>query len=66
MTALVGIGWAALLLIAVLGIYATWGNAQLVAMFPEGRRWWMPWTRLVSLGVFAAVVLFHPFGALSW
>lgn len=62
MTALLAIAWAALVLLAMAGIYVTWGNAQLVAMFPEGRRWWMPWARLASLAAFSAVILCHPFG----
>jgi hypothetical protein len=62
--ALVGIGWAMLLLAATVVIYWTWGNAQLVAMFPEGHRWWMPWARLLALAIFAAVAIFNPF--LQW
>jgi hypothetical protein len=41
-----------------------WGNVMLVQMFPEGRRWWMPWSRLAALLPFAALVHFHPFGGL--
>jgi hypothetical protein len=65
MSALLAIGWAAGLLASIAGIYLTWGNAQLVSMFPEGWRWWMPWTRFLALAVFAAIVLIHPFGAAS-
>lgn len=61
MGALIAIGWALGLLCTVFGIYVTWGDAQLVNMFPEGRRWWRPWTRLIALTVFAAVVLANPF-----
>lgn len=61
MTALWAILWVAGLVVSTFGIYVTWGNAMLVGMFPEGRRWWMPWARLASLTLFAAVVLLHPF-----
>lgn len=61
MTALVGIGWAAALLVSVFIVHVYVGNANLVAMFPEGHRWWMPWSRLLSLALFAAVVLANPF-----
>lgn len=64
MAALLGIGWAALLLVSIGLIYVTWGNAMLVAMFPEGRRWWMPWARLAALAAYSAVVLIHPFANL--
>lgn len=61
-SAFIGICWAVCLLVSVVGIYATWGNAQMVQMFPEGRRWWMPLARLLALIVFAVIVLANPFG----
>lgn len=61
MSAVLGISWAIMLIIAAQAIRVTYGNAGLVAMFPEGRRWWMPWSRLLALAVFAAVVLWNPF-----
>lgn len=64
MSALIGIAWAFGVLVSSLLIYMTWGNIMLVQMFPEGRRWWMPWSRLAALCVFAVVVLFHPFGSI--
>jgi hypothetical protein len=58
---IIAIGWAFGVLVAVWGIYLAWGDTMLVQMFPEGHRWWMPWTRLASLLVFSAVVLANPF-----
>lgn len=55
------IAWFVGLLVSIYLIYMTWGNAMLVGMFPEGKRWWMPWSRLISLAVFSAVVLYNPF-----
>lgn len=63
MTTLFAISWAGAMLFAALLIYMTWGNIMLVQMFPEGQRWWMPWSRLASITVFAAIVLVHPFNA---
>ena len=62
MTALVAIGWAAATVVSIILIGATWGNIMLVAMFPEGHRWWMPWSRIATLALFAVLVLLHPFG----
>ena len=61
MTAIVAIGWALGLLVSVVIVHATIGNHGLVQMFPEGHRWWMPWSRLAALCLFAAAVLANPF-----
>lgn len=61
MTALVAIAWAAGLLLSIYIVHVFIGNHGLVQMFPEGWRWWMPWSRLAALAVFAAVVLANPF-----
>jgi len=60
-SALVAIGWAFGLLVSVVLVHAAIGNHGLVQMFPEGWRWWMPWSRLASLALFAAAVLANPF-----
>lgn len=61
MSALIGILWFVAMLVSIGLIYMTWGNAMLVQMFPEGRKWYDMPSRLASLAVFAAVVHFHPF-----
>ena len=61
MSALVAIGWAVALIVSAWIVRMFMGNADMVAMFPEGRSWWMPWSRLLSLAIFAAVVLANPF-----
>lgn len=40
--ALVAIGWFLLLVLSAYIVGAFYGNRDLVNMFPEGRRWWMP------------------------
>ncbi len=59
--ALVAIGWFLLLVLSAYIVGAFYGNRDLVNMFPEGRRWWMPWSRMAALGAFAAIVLANPF-----
>ena len=61
-TALAAIAWAGMIVLSVGFIEVAWGNVDLVRMFPEGWRWWMPWLRLLSLIPFAALILFNPFG----
>lgn len=61
MSAVVAIVWATVLLIAAGFVSMAFGNQGLVAMFPEGQRWWMPWSRLLALALFAAAVLANPF-----
>ena len=60
MAHLFAIGWALWLLAAALGIYGTVGNAALVAMFPEGKRWWHFPSEVIALCHFALVVLYNP------
>jgi hypothetical protein len=60
MTALIAIGWALWLLVAVLVIFELVGFSGLARMFPEGRRAWQFPAQLASLGHFAAVILLNP------
>lgn len=60
MTALLAIGWAFATLFSVVMIYASFSNRGLTQMFPEGRRWYHAPLRLLSLALFAALVLFNP------
>jgi len=64
MTAIIAIAWSAGVVVSIYLIDMTWGNSMLVGMFPEGWRWWMPWSRLASLAIFAALVHFHPFAVM--
>lgn len=61
MTALIAIGWAVALLFAVGTLQLTLGDWQLTNMFPEGKRWYHPFGRLLAMALFAAVVLANPF-----
>jgi hypothetical protein len=61
MSAMLIISWFVALLVSMALVHIAIGNHGLVTMFPEGHRWWMPWTRHASLVVFAAVVLANPF-----
>lgn len=63
MNALLTIGWAGWLILAVAIVYEFVGLRRLVMMFPEGYRQWMPFAQLGSLAHFAVVVLLHPFGS---
>lgn len=62
MVALKIIGWFVLLLLSIAAVFNLVGMRLMVGYFPEGRRWWMLPAQLLSLAVFAAIVLFHPFG----
>lgn len=62
MNALFAIAWFVGLSVSVLLVFEFVGNAGITRMFPEGRRWWHLPVQLASLTLFAAVVLFHPFG----
>lgn len=61
MVAIFGIIWAVGILISTALLYLTFGNAMLVDMFPEGRRWWFWPSRFAAMLFFAAVIHFHPF-----
>lgn len=61
MTALIPILWALWFAISVGAVFECVGWRSMVQFFPEGRRWWMFPVQLVSLGNFAACVLFNPF-----
>ena len=61
MTALLTIIWFIGLILSILGVFHFVGMSGLVNMFPEGRRSWMLPAQLLSLAVFAAVVINHPF-----
>lgn len=63
MNAVIAIGWAVALAVSVMAIFALVGMHGMVSFFPEGRRWWQLPAQLLSLALFAAVVLNHPFGA---
>lgn len=54
--------WVVAALVAIRLVYRTVGIHYMVCMFPEGRRWWQLPAQMASLGFFAAVALFHPFG----
>ncbi len=55
------LAWAFWMLVSVWAVFALIGSAGLVAMFPEGRRWWQLPAQWASLGMFSAAVLCHPF-----
>jgi hypothetical protein len=55
------IGWFIGLIISIISVFQFVGISGIVNMFPEGRRWWMLPTQLLSLVIFAIVVLYHPF-----
>lgn len=61
MAALFTILWFIALIVSVLSVFHFIGMSGLVNMFPEGRREWMLPAQLLSLAVFAAIVLNHPF-----
>ncbi|WP_458717029.1 hypothetical protein [Pseudomonas gregormendelii] len=61
MTAALGIFWFVGLLLSIYAIFQTVGSAMMVNFFPEGRRWWQFPSQLVSLAVFAAFCINHPF-----
>lgn len=60
-SALYVIGWFVGLLISIALVYNWVGMAGLTAMFPEGRRWWHIPVQLLTLILFAFVILHHPF-----
>jgi drug/metabolite transporter superfamily protein YnfA len=53
--------WFLVLLFSMHLVFEVVGLRRMVQFFPEGRRWWMLPAQLVSLAIFAAVVLNHPF-----
>ena len=61
MSSLYAIGWLLLLAVSTLSVFELVGMRLMVNFFPEGRRWWHLPTQLVSLAIFAAIVINHPF-----
>jgi hypothetical protein len=61
MIAVYAITWFAGLLVSTALLHFTFGNAMLVSMFPEGRRWWFWPSRIAAMLVFAGLVHLHPF-----
>lgn len=61
MSPLYTLGWSILLLLSMWFVFEAVGMRLMCLYFPEGRRWWQLPLQLVSLAVFAAVVLAHPF-----
>lgn len=61
MIAVYAIGWFLLLAVSILSVFELVGMRSMVNFFPEGRRWWQLPAQLASLGVFAAIVINHPF-----
>jgi len=61
MIAIVIILWFIGLCISIISIYSFIGYNGLCQMFPEGRRWWHPLRELGALGIFATIVINHPF-----
>ena len=61
MSALGAIAWFVALLINILVIFHFVGLSGLVNMFPEGRRWWLLPSQLMSLATFAIICIYHPF-----
>ena len=53
--------WFIGLLLAIQAIRVTFGWAGLVAMFPEGKRWWMFPVQILSLVFFAVIIRLNPF-----
>ena len=60
MSALLAIGWAVWLFMAVVLVLDVVGWRGLTNMFPEGWRWWHLPAQLATLAHFAAVVHFNP------
>lgn len=55
--------WFVGMVASVFAVLVTVGDLGLTNMFPEGQRWWQWPSRVAALALFAAFVLFHPFGA---
>jgi hypothetical protein len=55
------IAWFVVLLVSINLIYSTIGIHYMVSFFPEGKRWYQLPLQLVTLALFATVVLYHPF-----
>ena len=53
--------WFVLICASTAFIFTVVGWSGLTGMFPEGRRWWHFPVQLLSLVIFAALVLNHPF-----
>jgi drug/metabolite transporter superfamily protein YnfA len=61
MSSLYAIGWFLLLAVSILSVFELVGMRTMVNFFPEGRRWWQLPAQLVSLAIFAVIVISHPF-----
>lgn len=61
MTPIKTIVWFIFFIISLVLVFETIGLRGLVRMFPEGWRWWQFPAQLVTLAVFAAVVINNPF-----
>lgn len=61
MSNLYAIVWFLLLAFSILSVFELVGMRSMVNFFPEGRRWWQLPAQLVSLAIFAAIIINHPF-----
>ena len=53
--------WAIGLLVSLFFTYQTFGWTLMCNYFPEGKRWWMPWAKFVSIASYTALIVFRPF-----
>ncbi len=60
-TPLYTILWLIILFASMRAVWTYVGLSYMVNMFPEGRRWWLFPVQLLTMAVFAVVVLYHPF-----
>jgi len=61
MSNLYAICWFLMLAVSILSVFELVGMRSMVNFFPEGRRWWQFPAQFLSLAVFAAIVINHPF-----
>jgi hypothetical protein len=60
MSLLYPIIWFVLMFISTKAVFVFVGMSSLVSMFPEGRRWWQFPSQIISLCIFALLVLSNP------